>query len=95
MKDKKMRETRKPKAAKQVAAKIPRELKGKLKELKTQEAKLILDYLHYWTDPVSIEMADFLWRFLVYLHQKKIRLIDEKTIFCFPFAKMVKLKNLK
>lgn len=76
-------------------AEAKRLLKSKQKELESQESRLMLDFFATWTEPVSEQMAQFLWQFLKFLKEKDYHVIDERTVYCFPFSHLVRYKNLK
>lgn len=75
--------------------KITRHAKSRIKLLPKQEEKLMLNYLEFWGDDPTTDMFDFLWRFIVYLRQKKIYLIPGEEVFCIPFSYLARMKDLK
>jgi len=82
------------KSERKPAKKITRHIKSRIKLLPKQDAKLMLNYLEYWGDDPTTDMFDFLWRFIVYLRQKKIHLIDNETVFCVPFSHLADKSKL-
>lgn len=72
-------------------------LESKKRELESQEARAFLEFMrdYPFADEISLSCAELLWAFLVWLRSKKIHLVDEHEVFCFPFSKLVAKKDLK
>jgi len=88
--------TRKPSEPKRKAT-AERLINSKLKELESPEAQMLLSFLRDYplTCDMSLNSAELLWSFIVWLDLKKIRLIDEREVFCFPFSKLIRKGDLK
>ena len=84
-----------PTSPRRATRKIERHIKDRAKLLEKQEAELMLDFIDFWGADPSEDMVDFLWRFLVYLRQKKMHFVQEDDVFVVPFSKLAMLKNLK
>ncbi|MBA7616893.1 hypothetical protein ES703_24195 [subsurface metagenome] len=71
-------------------------LKSRQKELESQEVKLFMKFVKsYPPARLKIDKALAIWNFLRFLKKIGYYIIDGKTVFCFPFSHMVKLKDLK
>lgn len=71
-------------------------LKSKKFSLKSPQAKIFFEFMEiYPPADATLAACEMLWFFLVWLKSKGIHLVDEKTVFCFPFSRLVILKNLK
>ena len=77
--------------------KSKRLLNSKLKELESPEAQILLAFLRDYplANEMSLDSAELLWSFIVWLDLKKIRLVDEREVFCFPFSKLVRKGKLR
>jgi len=77
-------------------AEAKRFLKSKQEELNSQEARLFLKFAetHPQAD-LTLPVVGAIWSFLKFLKMNGDHIIDEKTVFCFPFSRMVKLKDFK
>lgn len=76
--------------------KVERHIKDRVKELETQEAQLLLKFVHEKPEiDVTIQTAETLWAFLRWLKKSGYQLVHEETVFCFPFSKLAKLADLK
>jgi len=75
---------------------VKRFLKPTKKELKTQEGKIFLKFTETYSQrDLTLAAAEAIWTFIVFLKESGYHIIDEQTVFSFPFSRMVKLKNLK
>lgn len=71
-------------------------LHSKKSELESPQAKIFLEFMEiYPPADATLAACEMLWFFLVWLKSKGIHLVDEKTVFCFPFDRLVKFKDLK
>lgn len=69
-------------------------LKSKSKEAENQE--LFLRFLDAHPDvPTTLATSETLWTFIRWLEKIGYYIIDGQTVFCFPFKKLIMLKNLK
>jgi len=77
--------------------KSKRLLNSKLKELESPEGQILLAFLRDCPlgNEMSLNSAELLWSFIVWLDLKKIRLVDEREVFCFPFSKLVRKGKLR
>lgn len=84
------------KVDKQIIAKVARIIDPKQRELYSQESNLLLRFLKIYP-PIytTTEALEMIWTFLKWLKSEGIYLVDKRTVFCFPFDRLVKLKNLK
>lgn len=88
--------SRKPTDPQRTTRKVERHIKDRVKELETQEAQLLLKFVHEKPEiDVTIQTAETLWAFLRWLKKSGYELVHKEAVFCFPFSKLVKLKNLK
>lgn len=75
---------------------INRYFKNRITELETQEAKLFMRFLHDHPEiDATLNTAETIWTFLRFLKKLGYHIIDGRTVFCFPFDRLVKFKNLK
>lgn len=75
-------------------AEAKRLLKSKSKEAENQE--LFLRFLDAHPDiPATLSTSETLWTFIRWLKRIGYHVIDGNTVFCFPFSKLVRLKDLK
>jgi len=70
-------------------------LNSKKEEFWTLEAQLLTKFLETRTELVTKDMANFAWQFLHFLKARDYCIVNKKTLFCFPFGKMVELKGVK
>jgi len=77
-------------------AETKRFLKPTKKELKTQEGKIFLKFAGS-CPPADLTLNDVeaIWTFIVFLKKSGYHIIDGRIVFCFPFDRLVKLKDLK
>lgn len=69
---------------------------SKKDELKSQQGQLLLKFLEtYPSADAALQCCEMVWSFLTWLKEKGYHIIDGKTVFCFPFSKLVRLKDLK
>ena len=65
-------------------------------DLQSPEAKIIMEFLEtYPSTNTTIAGLEMLLFFLSWLKSKKIHLVDNHTVFCFPFSRLIKLGDLK
>jgi len=77
-------------------AKAKHILKDRIKELDSQEARLLLRFLEsYPPADVSLAALELLWGFLKWLRSEKIYIVNAEDVFCVPFSHLVAAKNLK
>ncbi len=91
-----MKEKKIEKNARRDALKKARQICNKKEELETPEAQLFLKFLStYPMADTTIGTCEMLWQFIHWCGENGIHLINEKTIFCFPFSRMLRFKDLK
>lgn len=95
-----MKKEKRPDAVKQPGP--PREIETKRflkptkKELKTQEGKIFLKFAEsYPPADLTLNDVEAIWTFIVFLKKSGYHIIDGQTVFCFPFDRLVKFKDLK
>jgi hypothetical protein len=70
-------------------------LNSKKEEFEILEAQLLMKFLETRTEPVTKDMANFAWQFLHFLKARDYCIVNKRTLFCFPFGKMVEMKGVK
>ena len=71
-------------------------LGSRLKDLENQELKLFMKFADTYPPADSMPtVADGILSFLTFLKNSGYHIINGQTVFCFPFNRMVKLKDLK
>lgn len=70
-------------------------LDSKIKEIKSQESLLLFLFVENYPKVLTESMLCMIWKFMEFLKKSGYHIIDGKDVFCFPFSKMIKLKDLK
>ncbi len=92
MKDKKKGpETRKPADPKRMTE-IKRQLNAKKITIENQELLFEFDKSHRG---ITFDDAGAIMVFVEWLQNRGYHIIDGRTVFCFPFSRLVTFKNLK
>ena len=77
-------------------AEAKHQIKDRIKELETQEARLLLDFMATRPpDELTLNRLELLWTFIHWLKKIGYHIIDGQAVFCFPFDRLVKFKDLK
>ena len=77
-------------------AKAKHILKDRIKELDSQEARLLLSFLEtYPPGDATLTACEMTWTFIKWLKEKRFYIIQEEAVFCVPFHRLVNLENLK
>lgn len=76
-------------------AKAIRIFKVREKELKSQESLLLFLFVANQPKILTEPMIEVIWNFMDFLKSNGYYIVNEKEVFCFPFSKLVRLKDLK
>ena len=91
-----MKELKENKNAGRDVLKKARLIVDKKAELETPEARIFLEFLKtYWMAASTIGACEMLWNFIHWTGENGIHLVDEKTVYCFPYSLLVRYTNLK
>ena len=75
---------------------VKRLLKTRQRELESQEAQIFLKFAEVYPQAdLTLPVAEAVWAFIFFLKKSGYHIINGRTVFCFPFSHIVKLKNLK
>ena len=76
--------------------KVERQIKNRIKELETQEARILLDFMATRPpDELTLNRLELVWHFLLWLRAEDYSIVQADDLLTAPFSKFAKIKDLK
>jgi len=87
--------TRKPTGSQRKGENLTRRLDSKIREVQSQESLLLFLFVENCPKILTEPMVELVWNFMEFLKRHGYCIVNEKEVFCFPFSKLVREKDLR